>query len=383
MAEHHQDLDDLIFGDPAAVTHGMSRAQAKARRRNNQRKAVSLVIACGLLFGGSYLAYAQVKPVLESLTASDVAEVNDFEGEGTTEVTVVIKEGQSGSSIGATLVKAGVVKSVSAFVSALRANPAGDELKPGTFVLRKEMSARSAVELLLDPSSRRVKRVTIPEGLWPSEAFAKLSKETGQPLSAYKALKPEDFGVPAENGGRWEGYLFPETYEFGPKETAKQQVRRMVDQGREARKALGVTPEEEHRVLTIASIIEGEAMTEVDRPKVARVILNRLEQGMPLGMDSTIHYIAGERGKAGTTDSQRDADSPYNTYKNRGLPPGPINSPGKAAIDAALNPTSGNWLYFVTVDPSSGLTLFTDTYSEHLENEKRFQEWCRANDDKC
>ena len=100
-------------------------------------------------------------------------------------------------------------------------------------------------------------------------------------------------------------------------------------------------------------------------------------------MDSTVHFVAQERGRAGTTDAQRDSDSPYNTYKVQGLPPGPIDSPGTASIEAAANPEKGDWFFFVTVDPSTGETKFAETQGEHDRNVQEFQAWCRANAGKC
>src|SRR5699024_9007659 len=121
---------------------------------------------------------------------------------------------------------------------------------------------------------------------------------------------------------------------------------------------IGVPEDELRDVIIKASIVQGEGMFAEDLPKVARVVENRLEDtsetGGRLEMDSTIHFIFQERGKAGTTDEQRQVDDPYNTYVNPGLPPGPINSPGEAAIRAALNPEPGDWLYFVTVNPTTG-----------------------------
>ena len=181
--------------------------------------------------------------------------------------------------------------------------------------------------------------------------------------------------------------MSPSTYEFEDKATAEQQLKAMVAQTVEVLKETGIPRDEWQRTLTIASIVEGEVNGDADRAKVARVILNRLDEGPPnyglLQMDSTVHFVAQERGKAGTTDEQRASDSPYNTYRVQGLPPGPIGNPGAASIEAAAAPAKGDWHFFVTVDPSTGETKFATTQAEHDRNVQEFQAWCSANPGKC
>jgi len=146
---------------------------------------------------------------------------------------------------------------------------------------------------------------------------------------------------------------------------------------------LGVTPDMAQRVLTIASIVEAEAQAAPDRPKVARVIENRLAKGMPLQLYTTVSFISQLRGKVGTTDAQRASKSPYNTYLVAGLPPGPIDSPGLSAIQVALNPTHGPWLYFVAVNQTTGETRFAVDAAGHAANVKLFLAWCSKNPGKC
>ncbi|HEY9293616.1 MAG TPA: endolytic transglycosylase MltG, partial [Microlunatus sp.] len=131
------------------------------------------------------------------------------------------------------------------------------------------------------------------------------------------------------------------------------------------------------------SLIEAEVNRPADRPKAARVIYNRLAAGMPLQLDSTVHYAIGRRGKVTTTAQERANKSPYNTYVHKGLPPGPIGAPGKAALEAAANPAAGDWLYWVAVNPDSGETVFTKTKAEHDAAVARFQQWCRTHSGKC
>ena len=133
--------------------------------------------------------------------------------------------------------------------------------------------------------------------------------------------------------------------------------------------ALGRTP---YEILVIASMIEEEAKLDEDRAKIARVIYNRLKKGMPLQLDSTVNYALGTS-ELQLSAEQLATDSPYNTYKNKGLPPGPINSPGDAAIEAAINPASGSWLYFVTTDPKEQITEFATSYDDFLALKRKFQ----------
>ena len=140
-------------------------------------------------------------------------------------------------------------------------------------------------------------------------------------------------------------------------------------------KALGYTGEE---ILTVASILEYEAKADEDYAKVARVLYNRLDDGMPLQLDSTVSYVSGRKGDVFTTEDERNAESAYNTYQNTGLPPGPIGSPGEKTIEAALNPAEGSWLYFVAVNLETGETVFSNTFAEHNRAVAQLQQYCKT-----
>ena len=142
-------------------------------------------------------------------------------------------------------------------------------------------------------------------------------------------------------------------------------------------KALGLTPEE---VLTVASILEYEANKSEDYPKVARVLYNRMKKDMPLQLDSTVSYVSKRSGDVWTTAAERSNTSAYNTYKHAGLPPGPIGSPGKETIEAALNPADGDWLYFVP-DYEDDTTRFSTTYAEHQKWVAKLKKYCQSSED--
>ena len=366
--------------DVAPTRRGGRRRHAARRRGKGVRRLIVLLVALGLVAGAAVAAVVVLRPLVSSLTAS-----NDYTGGGSGAVSVLVHSGDTGRTIGVALQEAGAVKTAKAFADAAADNPRSGSIQPGTYALRAKMSAVSALAMLLDPANRTVPRVTIREGLWTSEIISALAAATGRPLADYEvALKdPAALGLPAAAKGNAQGYLFPSTYEFETSTTAAEQLRAMVAKSLAELGKLGVTPETMQRVLTVASIVEAEASASADRPKVARVIENRLAKPMLLQMDSTVHFISGRRGKAGTTDAERASRSPYNTYRVAGLPPGPIDSPGLSAMQAAVNPTPGPWIYFVAVNPKTGETRFAVDAAGHAANEKVFLKWCSDNPGQC
>jgi UPF0755 protein len=277
-----------------------------------------------------------------------------------------------------------VVKSSKAYIEAAKANPKSAGNQPGIYELKKQMSAAEAVSVLVDPKNRVTTAVTLREGLWAKEIYAELSKQTGIPVADYVAAAKDGaaLGLPAAAKGNVEGYLFPASYSFDPGTSAKAQLAEMVGQSVKRLEALGVPEDKMEHVVTVASLVEAEARHPEDRPKVARVIENRLAKNMPLQLDSTVNYAAGKHGIT-TTDADRQSKSPYNTYVVTGLPPGPIGNPGESAIQAAAQPAAGPWLFFVTVNPETGETKFAATYAEHEKFVAEFQGWCQAHKGTC
>jgi UPF0755 protein len=232
--------------------------------------------------------------------------------------------------------------------------------------MRKDMKASLAYALLLNPKNLVQVTVTIPEGLRLTNIVATLAAKTGIAIGKYDAVlkDPAQLHLPSYAKGHPEGYLFPATYEVQPHETALGVLTAMVqafDQEAasvnltQAARQVHLTPDQ---VIIMASLVQAEGGRITDYPKIARVIYNRLAQGIPLQLDSTVFYATNSYGIV-ASDQQLTSTSPYNTYKYKGLTPGPIDSPGDAAIKAVLHPASGNWVYFVTVNPKTGLTLFT------------------------
>ncbi|MFZ0323363.1 MAG: endolytic transglycosylase MltG [Actinomycetes bacterium] len=302
----------------------------------------------------------------------------DYPGPGHGEVVVVVQPGDSATAIGATLAKADVVASSSAFVDAAAADDRSLGIQPGSYSMAQQMSGQGALERLLDPSARVLVQVTVPEGLRLSQTVDRLVVASGLPVTDFeRALRqPQRLGLPPYANGDAEGFLFPATYSFDPGVSAMTMLQAMVQRfdqaARETRlvtgsQAVGMTPRE---VVTVASLVQAE-VAEPDFGKAARVVANRLNVGMPLQFDSTVNYALGSDDLTLNND-QLGVDSPYNTYANAGLPPGPINSPGQAALEAALHPPAGDWMYFVAVAPGSPDTRFTSSYDQFLAWKNQF-----------
>lgn len=349
--------DDVVYGGVADLVpdhtdheddHPMDAAgydeDPHARRRAG-RSCLFLVLALALVLGG--LGFAVTKVGLPHFGSSS-SSGGDYTGNGTGSVNFTVNQGDSGAQIAANLVAAGVVKSASTFLSVADGNQQFTSIQPGTYKLREHMSSQAALNLMLNPASFVSTGTTIPEGLWDNEIFALLSKSTGVPLANYQKVTAASLGLPAAAKGDMEGFLFPSTYNFPTGATAQEQLQTMVNQGKAEYAALGIPASQLRQVITVASLVQAESKLGSDGPKVARVIYNRVAQGMPLQFDSTIHFAEQKRGTVTTTNQERASTSPYNTYLVKGLPPGPIDNPGVAAINAALHPAAGSWLYFVT-----------------------------------
>ena len=290
------------------------------------------------------------------------------------EIEVNIPAGSSGVEIGRILAKAGVVKTSVIFFRAATADKRAESISAGLYLVNTHLSAKEAIEQLLDKKRLQGKFLII-EGARLSEIKANLVKigftaeQVDKALNSIKTPR----GFETDN---LEGLLFPANYTILPDEEVSTLLQGALDRfAQELKnisfddyaKELNLKPAE---LLTIASIVQAEGFTDEDFGKVSRVIYNRLKIGMPLQMDSTLLYANKSRGEIRVTNRELKIASKYNTYKYKGLPPGPIGSPGGAALVATIKPTPGNWLYFVTVSP--GETKFTNSYSEFLTFKAEF-----------
>ena len=276
-------------------------------------------------------------------------------------VAISIPTGATGAEIAKILEASGVVASAESFFRAAVANPKAASIAPGTHALSLKISGKVALEQLLDPK-RITNLIKISEGAWNAEIFAQMaatkiwSESPGQ--SAKSVLLPK--GITA-----LEGVLFPAQYSFADGTNQVEALQSMVNRFSQVISTLDfVDPAGKlstQQLVTVASLVQAEGDTK-DFAQISRVIRNRLAIGMPLQLDSTVHYLKSARGEIFLSNKATKLKSPFNTYQYRGLPPAPIGNPGLAALKAAIKQADGDWLFFITVAP--GDTRFTKSFAE-------------------
>jgi UPF0755 protein len=366
----------------------------RAHRRRNVPGCIAVLVALAVIAAGGYFAVTWgIDKIGDQFSSAE-----DYPGPGQGKVTFQVEKGDTIGAMGRNLKAAGVVASVDAFIDAANANPESSSIQAGYFPLKKEMASDDVVEILVDPSNMVKATVTIPEGLRVEDTVAILAEKTKFKKAAFDKVlnNPAKLGLPDYAEGNPEGYLFPATYDFGPDATPQSMLTAMVTRWRQAADdakledaaaALGYTPQE---LMTVASLVQAEGRGD-DMPKIARVIYNRVENpdnGITNGLlqvDASVNYALGRPGiTVLTTDEINSvADSPYNTYKQVGLPPAPIESPGDEAIEAAAHPAEGDWLFYVTVNLKTAETKFTADYDEFLTFKQELRDYCDTQSDRC
>lgn len=365
----------------------------RRRERSRVPGCLAVLVALVVVAGGLWWAGRAGMAKLDDL----FADPEDYPGPGRGSVTFEVASGDTSTVICRNLKDQGVVASVDGCIAAAGANDGASGIQVGFYQLKKEMASADAIDVLVDPANIVTSSVTIPEGLRVVDILETLAKGTDYSVADFEKVleTPEKIGLPDYAGGDAEGYLFPATYAFGPKDKPKDMLAAMVSRWRQAADeagledaaaALGYTP---HELMTVASLVEAEGRGD-DMAKVARVIYNRLEiEPNPsagfLQVDAAVNYALGREPIARLTQDEIDSvsDSPYNTYTQKGLPPGPIEAPGDAAIAAAANPADGPWFFYVTVDLATGETKFTDDYDEFLGFKQELDEYCATQSDRC
>jgi UPF0755 protein len=288
-------------------------------------------------------------------------------------VTITVKQGMTSDKIAELLYQQGMIRSVKVFQTIARMQGLENSLQAGEYVFTQDMSVKKIVNMLSLGKTTSM-QITIPEG-YTIEQIAKLLGEKGLGDSAkFKAAAqkyaPYEYMASHPNVGYTvEGYAFPDTYQIG-KETGEEKFlqimvehfdEKVTPEMREKAAAKGLSM---RQLIILASLVEKEAQLEKDRPVIAGVFLNRLKDNMPLQSCATIQYILGYP-KAELSVKDTEIASPYNTYQHTGLPPGPIANPGMAAIQAVINSTPTEYLYFVA--DKNGEHHFSKTYEEHLD----------------
>ncbi|MDN3495871.1 endolytic transglycosylase MltG, partial [Planococcus sp. APC 4015] len=390
-------LEDLFAGASTTDELGTTPPPPNKRKRRIGgwiALGVVVVILGGITAGGLYVwnTYeSQIRAVM------GWEEPKDYEaGLANGEAFLTIVSGDTGASISPKLFEAGVTKTSDAFYDYLVDAGENPPFVPGVFALQKQMTSEAALAAIMDPANKRENTAQLREGLTVEQSLPLLAEGMGLPVEDFVAAvaDPTIYGVPldpavaAAGGQPLEGWLFPATYTFDPGATAQDVVQRLVNETISRLDAAGVPVEDRQRILTIASIIQREARFEADMQKVSTVIVNRMKPDNQetfglLQMDSTAQYGYGEMhdGSVSSSGEALTDANPWNTYVNTGLPVGPIANPGDVAIQAAMSPAEGDWLYFVTVNLNTGETIFTTNNADHQRAVDQWINWCRDNPD--
>jgi len=289
--------------------------------------------------------------------------------------TVVVEEGDTLSSVADKLEEAGVIGNATLFTLQARMEGTAEQIKPGRYQISPGEDAGQIMAKLSEGEAVPTFKATIPEGLTLQQTAATLSEASGVPQREIEAAADKtDYGYafledPAIKNT--EGFLFPKSYEFEEGTDARGMINRLLEQYlletenldfQSAQDRLNLT---EYELLTVASLIEREAANPQEKPLIASVIYNRLREDMPLQIDATIQYALGKP-RENLSLEDLEVDSPYNTYQNYGLPPGPICSPSRDSIEAALNPAETDYLYYV-LTAGGEEHFFTNNYDEFLQ----------------
>ena len=371
--------DALVHDERSARTSRSSPTTrgpgARRRKRSPVAVLVSLLVLAGLVVGivvGGQKLLTLINPASR-----------DYTGQGTGQVQIRVQDGDTLSDIARTLVKADVIASVGPFVNAAEADADAVGIQPGVYGMRLQMSGQAALDLMLDPTARLLSRVTVPEGLTVAAdagPAGRGDRQAGRGADRPRPPTPRRWACPPTPTGRSRASSSRRPTTSSPDTAPADILKQMVARGGAGHGRAADPRDQRLTVLTKASIVQAEAGSVEDMGKVARVLDNRLADGMPLQLDTTVNYANGKSGIT-TTPQDRQNPSPYNTYLHPGLTPGPISNPGEEALRAVLHPTPGDWRYFVVVNPDTGETRFAVTGAEHQQNVALFQQWLRAHPD--
>ncbi|GAA2747456.1 endolytic transglycosylase MltG [Kitasatospora cinereorecta] len=348
----------------------------KAGRRNGGACLVVALVLLGGVAGAGWWGYG--------IYQSHFGPPPDYSGEGSGSVNIIIKEGATGEAMALALKNADVIKSVKAFTNAYGKNPKANTIQPGTYTMHHQMSGQAAVQELVESNGGNV--LIISEGKKATDIYAAIDAKLKLQKGATATIAKDqvaNLGLPAYAQGNLEGFLYPTRYSITegmkPEDLLKQMVANATQHYQDLKLDEGAQKiglKNGYEVIIEASILQAEGNNSADFGKMARAMYNRLNTnaGPPKGtwgrleLDTTLQY---ELGRTNFTQAEHDKDTPYNTYKRKGLPPTPISNPGDEAIKAVLNPTPGDWVYWIAMNPQE--TRFAATWDDHLKN---VQEWC-------
>ncbi|MFF9344096.1 endolytic transglycosylase MltG [Streptomyces sp. NPDC014773] len=362
--------------------------RGKEKKRKGKNGVACLVVAAVLVGGVGGIGYFGYQ-----FWQGQFGEAPDYAGTGSGEVQVEIPKGAFGNEIANILKQAGVVKSVDAFVAAQNKNAKGNSIQAGAYTLKKEMSAESAVALMLDPASQA--NLIIPEGKRNAWVYEQIDTRLNLPPGSTKEIaleQADSLGLPDWAKGHknvkdpLEGFLFPASYPVAKGGKPEDALKKMVSRANAEYTKLDLEGKASAQglkgpweLLTVASLVQVEGKYKHDFDKVARVVYNRLQPDNTqtagrLEFDSTVNYLKGTSTlDVGSVEKMRAIKDPYNTYSYevKGLTPGPISNPGAEALNSAMAPADGPWYYFVSINENK--TVFSVTLKEHNQNVAEYE----------
>jgi UPF0755 protein len=357
-------------------------------------KLVIILVAVALIAGAGLFAYGMLNRIgsVPELVRGGLGQLDTPVSDDSRPVVYTVKPGMSAAEIGDDLYAKGLIRSPLTFRTVVEARGVGARIESGDYRISPSMTTSEIIVVLSHGASRSGVSLTIPEGWRAEQAAQKMEAlsiaRADEVLSLVRGGAGAGLALaePPPSGATLEGYLFPETYEVAKDATARALVEMMARQFDKA-----VTPKLRqqissrgltlHQAVTLASIVEREAAIPAEQPIIASVYLNRLKRDMPLQADPTVQFAVASANlvealgfgywKHELTRADLQLASPYNTYVQRGLPPGPICSPGLAALEAVANPAETEFLFFVA--KGDGSHVFAKTDTEHAANVERYR----------
>ncbi|MCU1554327.1 MAG: endolytic transglycosylase MltG [Arthrobacter sp.] len=372
-AHHHAGSHEFL---PAAAPV-VAKPSRKVRRR---RRLLALFLTLAVFLTAVAVGAQFLKPLLGNDKPSD------YPGPGSGEVMVTVENGEGTRSVASRLEGERVVANSDTFLAEF--NASGGVLAPGDYTFKTEMKNSDAVNVLLGKDQAKVIYFALSAGLRIGESLQAISEGSGVSIQDLQALsnQPAQFGLP-KTAKNLEGYLAPGEHRYPLGTPAKEILQSLVKITVDELESQGITdPAKQYEAVIVASIVQAEG-GQAEYGDVAGAIYNRLKPNDQtngfLQVDSAVTYGLGTKSYNFTDEQRQDKSNPYNTYANPGLPPGPIGSPGKAAIDAAAKPKSNDFLYWVTINLDTKETKFSRTLAEHNTYVDQYNAWCTANVGRC
>jgi UPF0755 protein len=344
----------------------------KSSKRSWFAAIISIVVVGTIVGGGLFVASSSVQDFLSRF------QVEDYDGQAGPSTVLLISPGDTGEDVAKKMVEADIIKSFDAiYRDMLNVDLV---IFPGSYEFPTKLSGSAALEILMSGSNRLLVLTTIPEGLSVAQILPRLSEDLGISISDLEEGIANQISRIPSNAPSIEGFLFPATYSFDPNPEADEVIKAMVDRMEQELLKYEIPLADSLPTLTLASMVASEGRFEEDLYKISRVFLNRLDIGMALQSDQTVKYRY-EGSLDSFQEGLKDTESLFNTFSHLGLPIGPITNPGGLAIEAALRPTEGAWLYFVAINLDTGETVFSETLREHEIAAELYRQWLRDSPD--